>query len=66
MKNLILPAIRRADVTESIERAQLRNAALYRAWARVSPWNSKTRQGWLELAQNAEALARRAVYLTTN
>lgn len=45
---------------KSIAEAQRANAALYRAWARRSPWNSKARAEWLRLAANAEAVAKGA------
>lgn len=40
--------------------AQEGNAVLYRKYARISPWNSKTRKGWVELAETAEKLANAA------
>lgn len=42
----------------TIAEAQRRNAELYREWARRAPWNSKTRAGWLRLAEQAEHTAR--------
>lgn len=43
----------------TIKTAQLANAAYYRAQARMAPWNSKTRAGWLQLAVAAENCAAR-------
>lgn len=41
----------------TLKEAQLANAALYRAWAALAPWNSKTRAEWLSLARAAEHAA---------
>jgi len=38
----------------TLSQAQARNAALYREYARLAPWNSKTRAEWLRLAEAAE------------
>lgn len=40
-----------------LQEAQRANAALYRTYANRSPWNSRTRQEWLRLAESAERIA---------
>lgn len=42
----------------ALNQAQSGNAKLYRRMARRAPWNSKTRQGWRDLALAAERLAK--------
>lgn len=37
--------------------AMRKQASLFRAYARLAPWNSRTRQEWLALAANADAQA---------
>ena len=41
-----------------------RQAENYREYARLAPWNSKTRAEWLKLAEEAEAAARQAEQAT--
>jgi len=41
----------------TITQAQLNSAGLYRRYARLAPWNSKTRREWLKLAESAERVA---------
>ncbi len=41
----------------TIQEAQLDGAKYYREQARHAPHNSRTRRGWLLLAEQAEALA---------
>ena len=42
-----------------------RQAKNYREYARLSPWNSKTRAGWIRLAEEAEATAKEAEKMKT-
>lgn len=36
---------------------QSNNAKLYRSYEKLAPWNSKTRAGWKQLAEEAESCA---------
>lgn len=42
----------------TIAQAQRRQACIFLGYARVSPWNSKTRREWIKLARNALNTAR--------
>jgi hypothetical protein len=59
------------DTLFTVEQAQLEQAKAYRKAASQAPHNSRTRKGWLLLAEQAEAAARhvaedRALRLSTS